>query len=83
MSAGDKERRSGKPADVDAATNDVEQLDLPGRRNLAKLAVYAAPAIIGTLLISRDAMAQPVSCNPATCNPNGGPCGPQNCNPRP
>lgn len=83
MSKGDKERRAGIPLDADATTDEVEQLDLPGRRKLAKLAVYAALAIIGTLLISRDAMAQPVSCNPLSCNPSGGPCGSQNCRPRP
>jgi hypothetical protein len=34
--------------------------------------------VIGKLMLSSAASAQPpVSCNPQSCFPNGGPCGPQ------
>ena len=56
------------------------------RRKLLKLTVYVPPAIIGTMLVSREGWAQ-ASCNPASCNPatgcNPGPtCGPATCKPR-
>jgi hypothetical protein len=51
------------------------------RRRAAKLALYTAPAIIGTLFIAREAKAQP-SCQPASCFPWVGPCQPQSCEPR-
>ncbi|HEX9731001.1 MAG TPA: hypothetical protein VGG06_03335 [Thermoanaerobaculia bacterium] len=48
------------------------------RRKLLRIGVYAAPAVIGKLMLSSAASAQPpVSCNPQSCFPNGGPCGPQ------
>lgn len=50
------------------------------RRKLLKLAAYTAPAVIGSLLISQDAVAQ-VSCNPPPCTPRN-PCGPSTCKPR-
>ena len=40
------------------------------RRRLLEMAAYTAPAVIGSLLISQDAYAQPISCNPPRpCNP--------------
>ncbi len=55
------------------------------RRKLLRLGVYVAPAVIGTLLASRDAHAappvscQPSQCKPAPCHPH--PCGPYPCHP--
>jgi hypothetical protein len=53
------------------------------RRKLLRLTAYMAPAVLGTMLYSREAGAQPMSgCNPSQCSPNGGSCGPNNnCNP--
>jgi hypothetical protein len=50
------------------------------RRKLLKLGVYVAPAVIGTLLISRDARAQAPSCGPGQCAPE--PCNPVPCDPK-
>lgn len=47
------------------------------RRKLLRLGAYAAPAVIGKLVLSSAALAVPsASCNPQNCFPNGGPCGP-------
>ncbi len=53
------------------------------RRRLLKMTAYVAPAVIGTLLIGRTALAQTASCAPTRCLPNIGPCQPQSCKPRP
>ena len=55
----------------------------PVRRKLLRIGVYTAPAIIGTLFISREAAAQ-TSCGPQSCGvcpPEEGPCGPLSCGP--
>ena len=39
------------------------------RRALLKLGLYVPPAIIGSMLISKSAMAQTPSCGPSTCAP--------------
>jgi hypothetical protein len=56
---------------------------LEARRRLLRLGVYIAPAVLGTLLIGRDALAQVASCGPAGCRPNTSPCAPSPCRPRP
>ncbi len=67
---------------------DPAELDPEGRarRRLLRLTAYVAPAVIGTLLIGRDVLAQTPSCSPKTCSPSScGPlqgCGPQTCKPR-
>lgn len=52
------------------------------RRRLLRLGAYAAPAVVGKLMLSGTVLAQSASCNPQTCFPNGGPCGPDDCPPR-
>jgi hypothetical protein len=47
------------------------------RRRLLRMGVYAAPVVVGTLLVSRKAMAQTTSCNPPCCPERAN----QNCNP--
>ena len=62
----------------------VPESETIARRKLLKLGVYAAPAIIGTLLISPDAHAQTASCGPTQCAPtpcNPVPCAPLGCPP--
>lgn len=64
-----------------AESSDVERLS---RRKLLRAALYVPPAIIGSLLLTKDAGAQPISCVPNTgCQPSCRPsqCGPQICNP--
>ena len=48
----------------------------PNRRRLLKIGVYTSPAVAGTLLVSKEALAQEGSCIPygGTCAPEGGPC---------
>lgn len=59
----------------DEPPTDAEDAAIAARRKLLKLTVYAAPAIVGTLLLSGDAAAAAscfpqVICNPcAPCNP--------------
>lgn len=50
------------------------------RRRLLRIAVYAPPAVLGTVALSKMAGCQAVSCGPQVCNPNNT-CGPNNCNP--
>lgn len=45
------------------------------RRKLLKASVYAAPAVLTTVVVRR-AHAQGTSCVPAGCPPNVGPCPP-------
>jgi hypothetical protein len=52
---------------------------LVARRVLLRRALYTAPAVLGTFIVTRSAAA--LSCTPGTCNPPQG-CGPiQVCNP--
>lgn len=60
---------------------EAEGLEKIARRKLLKLAAYTAPAVIGSLLVSQDALAAQVSCNPPPCTPRN-PCGPSTCKPR-
>ena len=76
-----------------ADVGEASQTD-QARRKLLKIGVYAPPLIVGSLLLSRDALAQTASCAPATCvpaspcqpdcspsapcNPDGGACNPDN-----
>lgn len=48
-----------------------------GRRKLMKLGLYSAPIILGTLTISRSA----VAASPGFCGPNGTPCSPNGAEP--
>ncbi|MBI2389185.1 MAG: hypothetical protein HYV09_06175 [Deltaproteobacteria bacterium] len=48
-----------------------------GRRKLMKLGMYAAPIILGTLTISRNA----VAASSGFCSPNGTPCSPNGAEP--
>jgi hypothetical protein len=75
----DKQADSGRPAgDEQQPTLDVDEA---ARRRLLKIIAYTAPAVVGTLLVSKDASAQPSSCPPnAGCQPN---CGPASCKPHP
>jgi hypothetical protein len=69
------------PADEQAA-DDAERVS---RRKLLRAALYIPPAIIGSLLLTREARADTPSCPPSTgCQPNCGPstCGPDTCKPR-
>ncbi|HEY3451736.1 MAG TPA: hypothetical protein VGK67_35595 [Myxococcales bacterium] len=70
------------PDQGDSPENEPEGSDAEkiARRKLLKLGAYAAPAIIGTLLISRDAQAQTISCGPGNCSPT--PCNPVPCDPK-
>jgi hypothetical protein len=51
------------------------------RRRLLKIGIYTAPAIVGTLLLQRDAEAQSPTCDPYQCKP--APCPPKPCDPTP
>lgn len=73
----DEREDSGKVEDVVSEAPD--DVDVVARRRLLKVMAYTAPAVVGTLLVSNDALAQPTSCPPNTgCQPN---CGPSVCNP--
>lgn len=52
----------------------AEEVD-KARRKLLRVLVYAAPAIVSTVVV-KPAHAQVVSCGPVTCPPLGGPCMP-------
>lgn len=58
-----------------------DDLAVLGRRKLMKIGLYAAPIVIGTLTISRNAAAgfSGGLCGPdSPCTPNGGICEPDN-----
>jgi hypothetical protein len=79
--------REDAPDEEPAPAEHAEALDAEqlARRRLLQLTAYVAPAIIGTLLISRDALAAAPSCGPSSCAPNCAPrsgCAPQACKPR-
>jgi hypothetical protein len=70
----------GAAGSADAADDDLQR----ARRRLLKMALYVPPAVIGTLLVGRVALAASCApnagCSPncapnATCNPHT-PCGP-------
>ncbi len=54
-------------------TSEDETPEFRARRSLLRAAVYVPPAIIGTLLISRDAIAGQSSCPPCVDHPQGDP----------
>ncbi len=49
-------------------------IDERARARLARVGVYAAPRVIGTINMV-------AACAGITCGPNGGPCGPDTCGP--
>jgi hypothetical protein len=67
----------------------AKEAEARARRRLLKVTAYSVPLVLGTLLTSRDALAQASACNPNcapkdACNPNCAPrtgCNPQTCNP--
>jgi len=88
-----KQPEQAPPAEASSAEDEAVR----ARRRLLKLTAYSAPVVLGTVLLSKDALAQQQSCTPATCSPrcqprvgcnpnncppDGAPCGPSNCKPR-
>lgn len=66
------------PSDEKPAERDIDR----ARRRLLAALVYAAPVIVGSVVV-KTAHGQVVSCAPNTCKPIGGDlCGPIACTPR-
>lgn len=57
------------------------------RRKLLAMTAYVAPAVLGTMLYSSEAVAgtstggPPQGCMPDSCGPNAGGCQPSSCSP--
>jgi hypothetical protein len=87
MAEGDKHDELEQQSVEQGEAAEVEDEAVRARRRLLKLTVYSAPVVLGTVLLSKDALAQQAqSCNPQNCNPRCDPranCTPLTCPPAP